>query len=372
MVACSRDNIGKDTNIDKETNINKGTNEVVLGYSISSMKQIQSQLTFASVGVGRRTSIIGDNAPRIPLTNNGYTHPSVLYYPEGFKNYKYWISLSPCFGMIMKLEDPVSFENPYIFCSNDGINWKEPMPNVNPIDTPAPSYISNGYWSDPSLLPLNGSLQLYYRGNNMTNKIISDGGLRSVVYRSSADGQNWSKRAELFSTLNNIGADNESMLASPSVLQDGNLWTCYDVVYSSKKHPIESQGNQTSGFVERRQSISSTSGFNKKKTDICQFSNRPWGPANDPWHLEVRKVNGIYFMLLTTGLVAKSNGESLYLALSSDGVNFTVFPTPLFSMDTYKSSIVPIQIEENKIVFRLYQSKKSNGSINLYELVLRK
>jgi hypothetical protein len=43
-------------------------------------------------------------------------HPDVLYFANGWKGYKYWMIITGYY----KSQDIT--ENPYLFCSNDGIN----------------------------------------------------------------------------------------------------------------------------------------------------------------------------------------------------------------------------------------------------------
>ena len=63
------------------------------------------------------------------------------------------------------------------------------------------------------------------------------------------------------------------------------------------------------------------------------------------------------------GLVGVSHGEALYLAYSEDGFSFKVIDQSLFENDTYKSSLIPISGDSNKINFKLYRSVKSSGKI---------
>ena len=143
--------------------------------------------------------------------------------------------------------------------------------------------------------------------------------------------------------------------------------------YSTTTNPINSAGNQTTGFVMRRTDSSPTGNFGDySENNICKFSNRPWGIENDPWHIDVCKYDSNFFMLICAGLVGKSNGDAIYLAYSKDGINFKVIEKPLFASDTYKSALVPISSDKDQVKFKLYRSVKTKGTIELYDLTLHK
>jgi hypothetical protein len=339
-----------------------------------SLELVKEKLVFHTYAIGRETVKGSNNGPRIELTNKGLAHPSVIYIPQGIDGYSYWCALTPYFGPINLQKDNNAFENPHIFCSIDGLNWKEPDDINNPIDNSVLPY--GNYWSDTNLLYYNGKLHLYYRGNYFDKNFFGTNMMyyRSVVERNSTNGREWSERKLLYASNSFVnGIDNNSVIASPSFIVENDHFYCYDVVLSTKDNPYLSIGNQTSTFVFRREDNQPDGTFGAYSSDkICTFDSRPWGETDDPWHIEVVKHEETYFMLINSGLIGSSFANSLWLAYSQDGKNFKVLPTALFRYSTYKSSILPISSDADNISFMIYQSDTSDGSINAYQLALKK
>jgi len=365
IISCSRNT---DNNITPPV-VKKGE------FSIDTISLQNNKIIFKSFAEGRESKQGLRDGPKIALTDNGYTHPSILYLPKGFGGYKYWCAMSPYFGVIFQQSDYIQYENPHIFRSNDGVKWEEPIDGLNPLDVPiVHSY--NPYWSDPNLLYENNKLYLYYRGNSLPPGTFGDKKIhhRAVVVRSSDDGVNWSDRKLLFSTVTAKGIDVNSLIVSPAFVKNSESeWLCYDIVYSTTNNPIPSGGNQTTAFLMRRKGNAPDGTFEDYSSDkVCSFVNRPWGLDYDPWHIDMVKYDNAYFLLVCAGLIGKSHGDALYLAYSKDGISFKVIDKPLFDKDTYKSTIVPISFDKDQVKFKLYRSVKSKGTIELYDLILHK
>lgn len=343
-------------------------------FSLGGVYKVKGDIKFETVAIGRESSEGANDAPKLELIDNGFAHPSVKFFPETFLTHKYWCALTPYFGIVMTDKEPAQFENPHVFFSDDGIEWNE-NPGVNPIDLPYPMKGSGPYWSDVNLVIDNNTMYLYYRGTNFPKGYFNDNLFngRSVVVRTSTDGQNWSNKKLIYSSTIAKNVDHNSLMVSPCFLKSDNIWYCYDVVYSTKNNPIEPQKNQSQGFVMRRTDSSPIGNFGDYHPEnICNFLNRPWGEKYDPWHIEVIKHQNMFFMLINVGLVGVSHGEALYLAYSEDGFSFKVIDQSLFENDTYKSSLIPISGDSNKINFKLYRSVKSSGKIELYDLLLNR
>ena len=125
------------------------------------------------------------NAPApIGLTtyvgNNQIVHPKVLYFPNKFGGYKYWMAYTP-----YPFANDVH-ENPCVAYSNDGYNWA----NIdgNPLDDPG----GDGYNSDTHLVYVEstGTLEIWYRYvSNYETTPVSE-----IIYRQTTkDGINWTE-----------------------------------------------------------------------------------------------------------------------------------------------------------------------------------
>ena len=109
------------------------------------------------------------------------THPSVLYFENGFNGYKFWMAFTPYDN------EDVELENPCIVVSNDGINWKIPDKIKNPLLKIIKIRTPLSYYNDPFLM-YTDRLELWYRYT------IEDKKVKNYIYRiCSNDGINWSK-----------------------------------------------------------------------------------------------------------------------------------------------------------------------------------
>ena len=53
-------------------------------------------------------------------------HPDILFFPNGWRGWEYWLVITPYPG------DDTSKENPSILVSHDGITWREPAASPIP------------------------------------------------------------------------------------------------------------------------------------------------------------------------------------------------------------------------------------------------
>ena len=324
---------------------------------------LKSRLVFPSIAVGRAVDGV---APKVPLTDAGYTHPKVLYLPGGWNGYEYWMAITPYRGPLTSLEDMAQYENPHIFCSLDGMTWIEPVGIQNPLEVPPP-YPSPDYLSDTHIaLGSDGYMHLFYRGNGN-----SYGG-RGLMHRKSRDGVNWSARQDIYSAASLSSVDTGNLLLSPAFMQNGSSWLCFDAIRTSPTGLIiPPQKNQTYTFVFRRDDIKPNGSYGEyDPSQIINFTNMPWGEAYDVWHLDVCKFGNLWALLLNVGTDNASGADRLYVAYSTDGWNFTVEETALQATNTYRSSIVPKGEADGVVSFWVYQSAL-DGTTNLYELKTR-
>lgn len=301
-------------------------------------------LSFSSIAIG--DMIANTNVRnKILLTDSGWTHPSVLYFENTWNGYQYWCAITPY------PNGDAQYENPHIFCSNDGKTWKEPLDIINPLE-----YSPNGpaYSSDVNLMFKNGYLYCYWRDNS-----ISINGLnyqRAIFVKKSLDGVNWSPKvlvAYWSSTIDVI---------APSIINELDNYKCYGVC----------TGETTPGSYYTQCCIRRTSSENEfsfiidraKGYDLINIPGRPWGNKQDPWHIDVQKIGNVWLMLVTTTNIGEygSNGR-LFLGYSLDGINFNFNDSPICNLTgTYKSGFVPTYDRENKrIKIQLWRAMIANN-----------
>lgn len=141
------------------------------------------------------------------------THPSVLYFPEGWNGWKYWMAMTPYpYGN-------EAHEDPNVVVSNDGDNWSVPAGLSNPINNqpgkPGP------YNSDPQLvMGPKGDMHLIWRTVDRRD------GDRNLIYLStSTDGVKWSSPKMIWrGPRNQVAA-----FLSPSLVWTGDKWRLYGV-----------------------------------------------------------------------------------------------------------------------------------------------
>lgn len=337
-------------------------------YEITSQVIISSGISLPTTAVGKESSVGANDAPTIPLTDRGLAHPSVVYHPSGWNGWKYWMAFTPYFPPTVGSE----YENPHIMVSNDGITWQEPLGITNPIDLPQ-ALPNNGYWSDTHLkIGDDGFMHVWYRGNYMDFEGIPY--TRFVVHRKSRDGVNWSDATLCYSTSDpELSADNQ--IVSPAFIKEGSYWHVYDVIVKSQTGGISPVGNstnnQTNKFISRRISFLPEKDYEPYSLNkIINFKNRPWGLANDTWHLDAQKFGNTTFLLLSVGASEGSLSDTLWLAYSGDGWNFTVFETPLMASLNYRSCMVFKESTDDTIKLDVYAGN-TQGIIQLQSLTIK-
>lgn len=239
------------------------------------------------------------------------THPSVLYFGDGWNGHKFWMAMTPL--------DSTEVENPSIVVSDDGEEWFEPTGITNPLDFPD----EDNYMSDPELVYIRegNKLRCYYREN------VREGNNR-LFFKESSDGVNWGEREECtFETYRDP--------LSPSIIQMSSsrwlMWVGktgfmpYLYLYES------SDGKNWGDWVKCHSNVD----------DILDF-----------WHPEVRMHGGEFIMTCPSSPQNrnfKGNGNThkdLYFGTSTDGVNWTIDTVPFLRRDDqwdltlYRSSLV--------------------------------
>lgn len=314
---------------------------IISAVDLNDMHEVPSQekIIYSSVATARERAGI---RKKLQLSAVGWTHPSVLCFNEKWHGYKYWTAITP----FPQLDN--QYENPHIFCSDDGVHWKEPVGLHNPIE-PCPRH---GYNSDPNLMYSDNILYCYWRSNGI------DSG-RALYVKKSKDGVHWfGKRLVCEWPLKDID------VIAPSVVADGNLYYCYGIC-TGETHP-GSYFNTIS--IRRMISDNPEHGFKPvrgKDYTLINIPGRPWGPYQEPWHLEVQRVANLWLMLVTTTNLGKyGTGGRLFLGYSFDGVNFNFANKPIgiFTGSTYKSSFHPsLNIKRREIDIELWRAMTSDG-----------
>jgi hypothetical protein len=198
--------------------------------------------------------------------NPSVGHPSVVFVPEGWNGYRYWMAFTP-------FPDDER-ENPSIVVSQDGIRWWVPDGASNPVVS-AEEVRRAGYRynSDPELvLAPDGRMLLYYRP-------FSGEGNEAIFCKCSRDGVAWSSGRMI---LSNRASRYPAGLLSPAVEVGAEgvlvMWTVNGL-------------NLGRRVIERRTSLD---GLHWSLPERC-----PAPRGVDPWHIDVVAAGGRYHMLVS-------------------------------------------------------------------------
>lgn len=258
--------------------------------------------------------------------NSQNIHPKVLYFPEGWNGWEYWMAYTPYPNGMTKSE------NPCIAVSHDGYSWTVPKGLKNPLD-PRPSY---GYNSDTHLVYRedNGELEIWWRDYN--EQTVRDSFLR----RTSKDGVNWTPEERVL-PFSERRADYR---LSPAVMVDGDRYLVY---YSNGRKIFR---------------MWSDAGFDTGRwTDPVEVP-LPLGDLG-AWHLDVIEgADGRHEMILCCyGPGGTNNSADLYYTVYDPETDTAEPLTMILGRADRKGAIDEISIYRSSIVYvdgyvRIYYS----------------
>ena len=259
------------------------------------------------------------------------THPSVLYFEEGWNGWKYWMAMTPYPGSDEGSEDP------NVLVSNDGKTWQVPDGLTNPIDDQQGK--PNPHNSDTQLIMApSGEMYLTWRMVDRPN-----GKTNRIYLVKSMDGVHWSEKEEIWT-----GAP---QFMSQALIWTGERWRLYGVA--------------NGGGVPNRVVFYESADLKAWSEPTTTSFNPELSPGQRLWHIDVQRHNDEYIGLvhIIPGSVKQGN---LYLLRSQDGVHWKRSDTPLISHEEsgypnlYKSALVPHGSGDD-ISFELYYSGFSDG-----------
>ncbi|RLE66784.1 MAG: hypothetical protein DRJ38_00945 [Thermoprotei archaeon] len=224
------------------------------------------------------------------------------------------------------------YENPSIVVSNDGISWYEDGIK-NPVARPK---ADDELTSDPDIVYTNGRFYLFYINWKWGGKFFKKARALMKQYTKqyfsainlivSRDLKNWSHPLQIvksggFSSFFPF----TRLIVSPSVTWDRIFRMWYVKVFGC---------TNTQPRMYYRESFDGIKWSREKKVFIEM-------PRNEVlWHIDVEKLsNGSYLMIIAAYPQSANCGKvkRLYLALSDDGLKWTVFKEPLLTTSTGES-----------------------------------
>ena len=249
------------------------------------------------------------------------THPSVIYAPDGWNGFKYWMAVTPYKG------GNDAYEDPCILVSHDGDTWIVPPGLTNPLDD-APggtNYNSDTYlaWGPDNVM------HIFWRNYN-TNDV---GNEEKLYVRTSNDGINWTPKQLVLSSDRSV-----MRLFSPSFIYEDGTWSLWAV----------SMAGATSGSAVRLTATSVTGPWSSPVA--CDITPRT---GKRLWHLWVGRSGKEYIALVNdtlAGMTGARDGDLLF-ATSRNGINWTQAPDVCLPRvgpghtDLYQATAVPAVVE---------------------------
>ena len=306
-------------------------NTAQLAQTMNGMKSVNNNLFslnyLVDVNLGE---IVFENAetpitiPTYVATNNEVVHPSILFFPNNWNGYKYWMGLTPF------TEGNSAYENPSIAASHDGVTWVVPTGVVNPIE-PAPAA---GFHADINLIADPDGITVhmiwkYSAGSNIT------------YLRSSTNAADWTTKKIILDTP--LASD---IVASPKILYDDDKYTLWYVNTALDPNVLT---RRTCATIDGVYSL----------PIACTLTGLPVG--REIWHFDINKVGSQYHMIINDTINGASGaGGELYLGKSNDGINWVSTTTPIMKRGTglwdsnlYKATMLPILIN-GEMAYRVW------------------
>ena len=241
----------------------------------------------------------GDNV--VFVNTDDVVHPGVVYVPEKWNGYKYWMGITPY------PDSNAVHENPSIMCSNDGSSWVEPSATVNPI-VPAPVGQSKHYADPELIIDPDGKMWMFYFDQTNTTS--------EIEYVTSLDGVNWSQPALLLSKLRTA---EELFSVSVAPDEDAGDYRCYTV---------DSVADPTELRMRRMSTLDSI----PDAYTVCTLNGVESGRM--PWHVYVRKYGSKWLGIVNLVTAPGGVNSLAYWMTSDDGVTWNVSSEPLVSLRT--------------------------------------
>jgi hypothetical protein len=201
-------------------------------------------------------------------------HPSVLFFKDGWKGWRYWMAETPFSPLAQPYRD--RNECPSIHVSNDGIHWQNPEGIQNPlVDLNEKQILDLDYFSDSQLLFVNDHLEYFFRITERKGD-PQDFSNMTLCRIQSRDGKDWSEMERWI----HPGLD----VVSPGITYDEN--NGYRMWYVS---PEGYKNNHEIYFINLKEGR-----FDLHKIQLCKLK----GPTMNPWHIDVQKIEQNLYMTI--------------------------------------------------------------------------
>lgn len=293
----------------------------------------KEEMLFCSVpipGINDYKGAAFDFTPeQIASYGQSQTHPSIVYAPNGFGGHKYWLASTPYPG------GGGVFECPCIYYGDEDADGNPPRVfypiagtasgNYSVVDNPIVKLPNNSTInSDPDLLLDSGVLYMISREN--TNAY-------ATYMQKSANGQAWTPRGASPLWRKDTGfLAGKPELLSPAIVKIGANYRVYCITGTAGIYPFDEQKNR--GVSWGIYILNGTTLENGGDFQLYGRVNLTGHRRIEPWHGDVfidPSSGNLYYIFSGFDLTQVPRRGYLYLAESTDGVNFHVFARPLIA-----------------------------------------
>lgn len=271
---------------------------------------------------------------KTPEGSNQPYHPSVLYFKDGWKGYKYWMAYTPM--PLNKQPYTDRWECPCVICSNDGKNWRYPGVMKVLDDLTNEQIAAKDYFSDPHLTyNLNEDcIYLYYR--------ISEGDKPykdiTIFLIKSFDGITWSAKTKINYIDKSI--KNHRPTSPAFIYINDSSYFMWYVEGGDKK-------------IRKIFCAKSNNGIDWGKETACIFDR-----DINPWHIDVVKIDDKFY------LTVYEHEEKVSLFVSQDGINYSFVKLLLIPSKRlgsfYKQGLYRTCLIKDDKGYKAYFSAKDN------------
>ena len=221
--------------------------------------------------------------PTYVPANDEITHPSVVIAPDRWNGFTYWMAATPYTA------GDSQWENPSIYCSNDGTNWQVPAGVTNPLV------------ACPGGGAYNSDVDLFFGSDGTTLNIIfrQYPPTEMIKIISSTDGVHWTDPQTIINNDPTV-----RRLMSPAIVWDGKLWNIFAVdILRSPNVLVKTTADSLNGTWS---------------TPVDCIIPMPAG--REVWHLDVCIWGNEFHALVNdTALDVSGGGGHLYFCKSTDG-----------------------------------------------------
>jgi hypothetical protein len=222
-----------------------------------------------------------------PDGSNQVVHPDIIYVPEGYLGFEYWMACTP-YPFAADKE-----ENPIIRVSHDGVNWQKFIGAPDPLVNAPTDY--DWHHADTELVLHNGILRVFYI---TTNSVVAG---TQFSYLETTDGVRWTEPKIIY--------ENKWGVSPTFIVNEKDEWLMWYV------HRDSLADEQSSKLFCR--TGATPDAFGEDFECILKISDHV------VWHIDVALNCGVYIALVAAFPVGADPSRCrLFHALSNNGIDF--------------------------------------------------